>query len=303
MKVTFLGTGGTMPSAARGAAAHAVWVKGETLLLDCGEGTQRQLRRSSVRFFATRIFLSHLHLDHIWGLPPYLGTMAILGRTEPLHLYVPVGAKPFVQSLVASAGRLPYPVILDELQDGGVVPGEGFRVTAARVQHDGYSLGFRIEEDPRPGKIDVERARALGIQPGPLIGRLQREGRLQVGGRTVRLEDIAGPPRPGRVVVYSGDTRPCRATVQLARGADLLLHDSAFTCETHDEAVAREHSTSAEAAAVARDAGVKRLALVHISHRHQESAELERMLREARQVFPETFLPRDLDEVEVPLTP
>lgn len=301
MKVTFLGTGGTMPSAGRGAAAHVVWVKGETLLLDCGEGTQRQLRRSTARFFATRIFLSHIHMDHIWGLPPYIGTMAILDRKEPLYLYVPQGTKTFVRSLVASAGKLTYQTIVEELEDGAVVTGDGFRVTAARVEHDGYSLGFRIEEDIRPGKIDVERARALGIEPGPLIGRLQREGKVQVGGRTVRLEDIAGPQRPGRAVVYSGDTRPCRAMVELARGADLLLHDSSFTAETKDEAAAREHSTSAEAAAVARDAKARRLALIHISHRHQESAELERMLREAKAVFPETFLPRDLDEVEVPL--
>lgn len=302
MKATFLGTSGAFPTAQRNGTAHVVWVQGETILLDCGESTQRQLRRSSSRLLVHRIFLSHLHLDHTLGLPGYIGTMNLLQRTEPLRIYTPRGTRAQVEHLVAPVGRLCYPVSIEELPDGAVVKADGFRVVAARVEHQGPALGFRIEEDERPGRVDVEKARRLGVPPGPLVGQLLRDGSITVEGRTVRVEEIAGPRRPGRSIVYSGDTRPCRTLTALARNADLLIHESTFTTEFADEAVSRGHATSAEAAQVAREAGVRRLALTHISQRHQESAEIKKILQEARAIFSESFLPDDLDDVEIPLS-
>jgi ribonuclease Z len=201
--------------------------------------------------------------------------------------------------LAGLAGGIDYGIEIQELEDGAIVPADGFRVIASRVEHVGACLGFRVEEDERRGSVDLERAKAAGLGPGPMLGRLLEEGSLDLGGRTVRREDVAGAPRPGRVLVYSGDTRPCPSLTKLSLGADLLLHDSTFAEECRFEAVERGHSTAAEAARTALEAGVKRLALIHISPRHQETPET--LLREARAVFPATILPNDLDEIEVPL--
>jgi ribonuclease Z len=298
MKVTFLGTGGAYPTTARNITSHAVRVKGESLLFDCGEGTQRQLQKSGARFSVHRILFSHLHLDHVSGLPGYLGTLGLLRRAEPLRIYGPPGSRPYLQMLSGLAGGIDYGVDIEELDHGAVITADGFRIIVARVEHAGVCLAFRVEEDERRGRVDLERAKAAGLEPGPLMGRLLEEGRLEIQGRTVRREDVAGPPRPGRALVYSGDTRPCRALTALARGADLLIHEATFTTEFGAEAVARGHSTAAEAARTAVEAGVKRLAITHVSPRHQEAPGA--LLQEARQIFPGTFMPNDLDEFEVP---
>lgn len=299
MKVTFLGTGGACPTPQRNVTAHLVRVKGESVLLDCGEGTQRQLQKSAARFSVHRIFFSHLHLDHVSGLPGYLGTLGLLGRTEPIRIYGPSGSRPYLQVLAGLAGGLDYAVEIQELDDGAVVTGDGFRVVAARVEHVGMCLGYRIEEDERRGKVDLARAEALGLGPGPLLGRLLEEDMIEIGGRTIRRGEVIGPSRPGRVVAYSGDSRPCAGLTALARGADLLIHEATFADALRAEAVARAHSTSLEAARTAVDAGAKRLALTHLSPRHHENPEL--LLREAQTLFPESLLPNDLDDIEVPL--
>jgi ribonuclease Z len=167
------------------------------------------------------------------------------------------------------------------------------------VEHVGLCLGFRVEEDVRRGSVDLDRAKAVGVEPGPDLGRLLDEGAIEVGSRLVRKEEILGPTRPGRAVVVSGDTRPCRSLRELARGADLLIHEATFTSELSAEALARGHSTAGEAARTAVEAGVRRLALTHVSPRHQEFPEV--LLRDARLVFPESILPEDLDTLDVPL--
>lgn len=301
MKVTFLGTGGSFPTERRNVTAHAVWVQGETLLFDCGEGAQRQLRRSRHRFTVDRIFLSHLHLDHVLGLPGYIQTCGLLGRTEPLRIYAPRGTKRDLDDLLAWCGRPAFEVTVTEMDDGDAAGGKDYRVVAARVDHLGPSLGFRVEEDERLGRVDVEKARALGLEPGPKMGELLRAGSVEVGGRTIRAGECVGPKRPGRVLAYSGDTRRCASVVALARGADLLVHESTFLGEMKEEAAARAHATSLDAAQVAADAGVRRLALSHVSPRHQEPEGLRQMAAEARQLFAGAFLPADLDEVEIPL--
>jgi ribonuclease Z len=182
-----------------------------------------------------------------------------------------------------------------------VVTADGFKVTAARVEHVGMCLAYRVEEDERRGNVDLERAKAVGIAPGPILGKLLDEGSVEIGGRTVRREQVIGPAHPGRSVVFSGDTRPCSSLTRLSRGADLLIHEASYLSELHAEAVARAHSTSVEAARTAAEAGAKRLALTHLSPRHQDVP--DQLLREARAVFPASFLPSDLDEIEIPLSP
>jgi ribonuclease Z len=301
MKATFLGTGGSYPTTWRNVSAHHLRVKGESLLFDCGEGTQRQMQRSGVGLSVHRIFVSHTHLDHVSGLPGFLGTLGLLRRTEPVRIYGPVGSRAYLQVLVGLAGGLDYDIQLQEMDDGDIVVSEGFRVVAARVEHAGLCLGFRVEEDLRRGTVDLERAKAAGILPGPELGRLIDQGSVEVHGRTVRREEVIGPSRPGRVVVYSGDTRPCASLTQLAKGADLLLHEATYTSELQAEAVARAHSTAGEAARTAVEAGVRKLALTHLSPRHQETPQL--VLRDAAAVFPSSFLAEDLQSFEVPLTP
>ena len=301
MKATFLGTGGTYPTSSRNVTSHAVRVKGETILFDCGEGTQRQLQRSGARFGVHRIFFSHLHLDHVLGLPGFLGTMGLLGRSEPLRLYGPLGSRQYLQMLSGLAGGIDYAVDIQEMDDGAVVTADGFKVVAARVEHVGMCLAYRVEEDERRGNVDLERAKAVGITPGPLLGKLLDEGTVEIGGRTVRREEVIGPAHRGRSVVFSGDTRPCPSLTQLSRGVDLLIHESSYLHELHAEAVARAHSTSVEAARTAVEAGVKRLALTHLSPRHQDVP--DQLLREARAIFPASILPSHLDELEIPLSP
>jgi len=301
VKVTFLGTGGSFPTERRNVTSHAVWVQGETLLFDCGEGAQRQLRRSRHRFSVDRVFLSHLHLDHVLGLPGYLGTLSLLGRENPLRIYTPRGTNAQLAELLAWSGRIAVEYTVEELDDGDVVRGRGFRVVAARVDHAGPSLGFRVEEDERPGRVDVEKARALGLEPGPRMGELVRTGSVEVNGRILRAEECVGPVRPGRILVYSGDTRKCRAVAALARGADLLIHESTYTIECADEALARGHATCRDAAEIAQEAGVRRLAIAHVSPRHQEPEGLREMLAQARDIFAEVRLPSDLEELEIPV--
>lgn len=297
MKVTFLGTSGSFPTAGRNATSHCLWVKGETILFDCGEGTQRQLRRSSHRFGVDRIFLSHLHLDHCLGLAGFIGTMELMQRTELLRVYCPAGTKHRVERLLGDPPEFPFE--LKEMDDGDAATGDGFRIVAARVEHSGPALAFRIEEDARAGRVDVEKARALGLEPGPLMGKLIRDGQVEVNGRIVKAPECVGPTRPGRAVVYSGDTRPCKAVAKLAKDADLLIHEATYTEEYRGEADLRRHSTSAGAAGVAKDAGVRRLALTHISQRHQEYDELRKLVAEARAIFRESWAPNDLEELEI----
>ena len=297
MKVTFLGTSGAFPTECRNATSHVVWVQGETLLLDCGEGTQQQLRRSSHVFGVDRIFLSHLHLDHVLGLPGYLWTMDLLNRTAPLHVYAPPGTEGWLRSFIGGVEKLRYPLHLREVDDGTVIHGQGYSVQVARViHHGGVCLGFRVQEPDRPGKVNMEKARALGLAPGKQIGALVRGQPVALNGRLIQPEEVVGKPRRGRSVAYSGDTRPCPAMITLASGADLLIHEAMFAQVLAQEATARGHSTAQEAAEVARQAGVKRLALTHVSQRFQDADGLSLLLAEAGSLFPEVFLPADLDQ-------
>jgi ribonuclease Z len=298
LDVVFVGTSGSMPTAQRAPAATLVRRGGERLLFDCGEGTQRQLLRSDVGLIELReIFLTHFHADHFLGLPGMLKTFALRGRELPLTLYGPRGLGELVGSLRRLFGRLTYQYDVVELAPDEVLERDGYVLRPFPVRHGLAALGFALVEHDRPGRFDVATADSLGIPFGPERGLLQQgEAVTLANGRVVTPLDVLGPARPGRKVVLSGDTAPIQSVADAAQGADLLVHEATFCEDEADRARETDHSTAAEAARVARDAGVKLLALTHLSTRYF-GGDVE---REARDIFPATVVPRDFDVIEIP---
>ena len=288
-----------MPTAQRAPAAFLLRRGGERLLFDCAEGTQRQLQRSVVGLAdLEEIFLTHLHGDHFLGLPGMLKTFALRGREEPgLTVYGPRGVKDLFAKLRPFVGRLPYPLTTVELEAGESLERGEYRIEPFAVEHGVSALGYALVEHERPGRFDVDAADALGVPPGRERGVLQAGEPLTLAdGRTITPDAVLGPPRPGRKVVLSGDTMPSPSVVQAAHHADLLVHEATFAAEEAARARETMHATAAEAAEVAKLAGVRLLALTHVSTRYFGSE----LTREAREVFPETVVPRDFDLVEVP---
>ena len=299
LDLVFLGTAGSAPTASRGASATLVRRGGDRLLVDCGEGTQRQLLRSDAGLVdLEHVFLTHLHADHVLGLPGMLKTFALRGREIPITVYGPRGTQSLLRALGVVIGRLTYPLEIEELDPGDVVGRDGYRVEAFAVAHGRSAIGYALREDARPGRFDVAAADALGVPDGPERGALQRGEPVTLdGGRVVRPEEVLGTPRRGRNVVLSGDTAPAASVVTAAAGADVLVHEATFLADETERARETDHSTAADAAAVAREAGVLLLALTHLSARYAGSE----LVDEAREVFASTVVPRDFDLVEVPL--
>jgi len=300
IRLTFLGTAAARPTVGRNVSALAVQREGDLFLFDCGEGTQRQMMRYATGFGVQAIFLSHVHADHLLGIPGLLRTMALQGRTDPMTLYGPIGSTRALKSVTAlGSERVKFPVELVECGPGEGLRARGFGVVAFDVDHGTAAVGWALVEDARPGRFNVERARELGVPEGPLFGRLHRGEDVEVGGRLVSAAELVGAPRPGRKVVYSGDTRPCASTVRSAEGADVLVHEATFGEEEKDRARETFHSTAAEAARVARDAGAERLVLTHLSARYSDdSRPLE---DEAEAIFPGARVARDGLVIELPV--
>jgi len=299
LDVVFLGTAASMPTAQRGPAALLVRRGSERLLFDCGEGTQRQLQRSAIGLpDLQEIFLTHFHADHFLGLPGMLKTFALRGRDEtPLTVYGPRGLRELFKRLQPFLGRLPYPLTAVELEAGETLERGDYAIEGFGVEHGVQALGYAIAEPERPGRFDVAAADALGVPDGPDRGRLQAGEDVTVAsGRTVTPADVLGEPRPGRKLVLTGDTAPSPLVIQAAHGADLLVHEASFLADEAERARETMHSTAAQAAEVARLAQVRLLALTHVSPRYfgPELAD------EARDVFPDTVVPRDFDLIEVP---
>ncbi len=298
LDLVFFGTSGSVPTATRAPSALLLRRGGERLLFDCGEGTQRQLLRSSVGLIELReVFLSHFHADHYLGLPGMLKTFALRGRDLPLTVYGPPGLRELFGALRRIFGRLTYPLELVEISPGEHLGRGEYDLITFPVAHTVQSLGFALVEHVRPGRFDVERADRLGVPSGPERGRLQAgEPVALADGRTVAPEEVLGPPRPGRKVVLSGDTAPCDAVLEAARGAEVLVHEATFLDEERERAQETAHATALEAAELARDAEVGLLALTHLSNRYfgPEAA------REARTIFPDTVVPKDFDVIDVP---
>jgi ribonuclease Z len=302
VKIVVLGSGGSWPSRDRNPPAVALKLNGDILLLDCAEGTQRQFMLSNMSFMQVRyVFLSHLHADHFLGLPGLVETMALNGRKEPLRVFGPEGSAARLRALfTAGYFSQAFDLLFRDLHPGEEVGLDGLRIRCAAASHQVPSLAYSVEEPDRPGKFDLQKAKALGIPEGPLFNRLQSGENVSFGGMVFTPEMVLGPPRKGRKVVYTGDTSPSPEIVELAMDSDLLIHDSTADASLSEKANRYGHSSNVQAAEAARKAGARRLLLIHISPRFgpQDSP---RILEEAKKVFPETILASDLMELEVRL--
>ena len=300
LSLTFLGTGAATPTVDRNVAGLAVHREGETILFDCGEGSQRQMMRYGVGFAFAEIFFTHYHADHLLGVTGLLRTLGLMDRTAPVTLYGPRGAERVLGAAIAlGIERNKFPIEIREIRAGDRLTRADYDIVVFETEHRADTVGYALAEHTRLGRFHPERARELGIPEGPLWGRLHRGETITLDdGRAIRPEDLVGAPRHGRTVVYSGDTRPHLPLIEAARGADLLVHEATFGAEELERARETGHSTAAEAARVAAEAGVRRLVLTHISPRYgRDAAEL---LAEARAIFPETIIARDGLTLDVP---
>jgi ribonuclease Z len=299
LSITFLGTGAATPTVDRNVAGLAVQREGETILFDCGEGTQRQMMRYGVGFSFTEVFFTHFHADHMLGIIGLLRTMGLQDRTAPVTLYGPRNAQRILSAAMnLGIERNKFPVEIVEVRPGDRLRRGEYDIVVFETEHRADTVGFALAEHTRLGRFNPERARELGVPEGPLWGKLHKGETVTLDdGRSVSPADLVGPPRPGRTVVYSGDTRPHRAVFEASKGADLLIHEATFGEEEAERAIETGHSTASEAARIALEAGVRRLVLTHISPRYSRDA--PELLAEARAVFPETTIARDGMVVEV----
>lgn len=300
LSLTLLGTGAACPTVDRNVASLAIHREGEMLLFDCGEGTQRQMMRYGAGFSFREIFFTHFHADHFLGLSGLLRTLGLLDRKDPVTLYGPKGAEKWLgQAVALGMDRPKFPVEVKELKPGATLKRADYDIVAFPVDHRGEAFGYALIEHLRLGRFDPDRARALGIPEGPLWGKIHKGETISLpDGRRVTPAELVGAPRPGRRIVYTGDTRPCAAVVEAAAGADLLVHEATFGEDERERAKETGHSTARQAAEVAARAGARRLLLTHISARY--SREAPELAAEARAVFPETEVGRDGMTVEVP---
>jgi ribonuclease Z len=293
LSIFFAGTAGSVPTARRGLPATLIRRGADKVLIDCGEGTQRQLIRSVGLPDLTEVFLTHLHTDHWLGLPGMLKSFDLRERTAPLTVFGPPGTKALLDTIQRTVfGRLKYRFRVTDLEPDAIVEFDGYEVHALRVRHRGEAYGYALIEEDRPGRFDAELAAKLGVTPGPDFGRLQRGE--PVNG--VAPEQVVGETRRGRKLVFSGDTSPCDMVRVASDGADVLVHEATFTSEERDRALETGHTTARQAAELAAEAGVGLLALTHVSTRYAGGE----IRDEARAIFPRTEVPRDFDLIDVP---
>lgn len=301
LTLRFLGTSASRPTVERNVSSLVLVREGETLMFDCGEGTQRQMMRYGVAFSLEDIFITHFHTDHFLGLIGLLRTMALQGRAEPMRLWGPRGASRVLRRAAEFGGdRVGFPLEINDLEPGDRVARSGYAIVPYLADHrQGLALGYALVEEERRGRFNPELARALGVPEGPMWGQLHRGIAVTLpDGRVVDPAVLVGDRRPGRKVVVTGDTRPCDATVDAAADADVLVHEATFAEEEAARAVETGHSTAREAAQVARRAGARKLVLTHFSARYSRDA--SDLLREAREVLEPVLCARDGLEIDIP---
>ncbi|MEB3276855.1 MAG: ribonuclease Z [Cyanobacteriota bacterium] len=311
MQVTFLGTSSGVPTRGRNVSAVALRLpqRSELWLFDCGEATQHQFLRSELRVSQLRrIFITHMHGDHIFGLPGLLASLGLAGTCPGLDLYGPDLLRDYLEGVLrTSSTRIGYPLRSHRVRQAAasgalLLDDDDLQVRCAPLTHRVPAYAYRVDQKPRPGRFDIERARSLGIPPGPVYGRLQAGQDVTLDdGRIINGASLCGPPRPGASVVYCTDTVFCEAAVELARGADLLIHESTFSHGEAEMAIARQHSTSTMAAQTAREAGVKQLVLTHLSPRYMPGNPMtpDDLVDEARAIFANTRVAKDFLSIEV----
>jgi ribonuclease Z len=270
LRLTFLGTSAAQPTIHRNLSGLSVKADTDSLLFDCGEGSQRQMIRFGTGFAVDAVYFTHFHADHYLGIIGFLRTLGMMDRATPMKLYGPPPAKRLLhQAVHLGLDSLAFPVEINELKPGDVIRSGSYGIRVVPVDHRVSAVAYALEEDERPGRFNLEKARALGVAEGPDFGKLQRgEAVRTLDGKTVQPSDVLGATRPGRKLLVSGDTRPCPALVAAAQGADLLIHESTFSDEEQERALETRHSTAREAGRVAREANVRRLILTHLSSRH-----------------------------------
>jgi ribonuclease Z len=302
LRVTFLGTGGAVPTTERAPSAIHVNREGDQWLFDCGEGTQRQMMRFGTGFAISNLFVTHLHGDHVLGIPGLVQSLDFNGRNDPLAIHTPAGTGDHVEELVRAGGYQPgFRIQVNEVTPGDVaLDADEYRVLTFATEHRTTSIGYALVEDDRRGRFDRERAEELGVPVGPKFSELHAGNPVELDdGRTIYPEQVVGEPRPGRRVVYTGDTRPSDVVVDVAGGADLLVHDATFASDESDRARATGHSTAREAGRVASEAGVKRLGVTHVSSRYAGDAST--LASELKRSFDgECFVAHDGQTVDVP---
>jgi ribonuclease Z len=302
MHVIFLGTAGSVPTSERSLPAVLIKRQNEQLMFDCGESVQRQMMKAKAGFHKkTKIFISHMHGDHVLGLPGLLQTMALMDRQKKIEIYGPEGIKQFLECVRENLHfGLTFPVEIHEIYDVGVICEEkDYIVEAARSNHVVPSLAYAFVEKLRPGKFYPEKARALGVPEGELWSKLQHGDKIKLpNGRVISPDDVMGSPRQGRKIVYTGDTRPFKGFAKFAASADLIIHDATFDDTLSEKAEVDGHSTPSQAAKEAKKAKAKKLVLTHISARYPDA---QLLLEQAQKFFKNTLVAEDFMELELPL--
>jgi len=287
-----------MPTKGRNLPSVVVRRENEVIMFDCGEGTQKQMVLSKIGFNKKmKIFITHMHGDHVLGLPGMFQSMSLLGRSKELDVYGPQGVRDFVESVNRTVQfQLAFPLRIHEVGPSTVLNEPYYEIKAVRANHIVPCLSYGLVEKPKPGRFNLKKAQTLGVPKGPLWKKLQLGQDVKIGSRIVKSSDVVGSPRPGAKLVYAVDTRPCSAVRRLAANADLLIHDGSFDDSMRDKAKEYGHSTASEAANLARQAQVKQLALMHISAMYNNPSVL---LRQARKIHRRTVIASDLMVIEV----
>ncbi|MEK3943387.1 MULTISPECIES: ribonuclease Z [unclassified Paenibacillus] len=306
MDLYFLGTNAGVPTLQRNVTSVTLRLLEERRsiwMFDCGEGTQHQVLRSPIRLGKLeKLFITHLHGDHLFGLPGLLSSRGYQGGTAPLTVYGPPGLKAYLEiSLAVSQSRIPYKIEIVEHTGGIIFEDDSFKVEAALLEHRIDSYGYRVTEKDSPGSLNTELLKSYGLKPGPIYGKLKK-GEDVVTDEGVRIcaVDVVREPKRGRIVTILGDTRPCSGALELSLNADLIVHEATFAHDLADMAYQYHHSTARQAAELAKEAKAGQLLLTHFSSRYSSHEELIPLLEEAGLLFPETLLAEEFNAYPVP---